>query len=182
MFGPWAGAFVSFCAVVACLGSLNGWVLTTGQVSKAIADDGMFPKIFSETNKYGTPFKGMVLTAILMTAIGYMSISPSLAQQFQIITLLAVFTCLVPYILGAAAIFPIMREHGISGSEYRNYGLVAFVALAFCFYAMAGSGHDTVFYGSLTMLLSIPLFAWIAHANKCRREAEAQKAMVDAQV
>lgn len=173
MFGHWAGAFVSFCAVVACLGSLNGWVLTTGQVSKAIADDGMFPKIFSETNKYGTPFKGMVLTAVLMTGIGYMSISPSLAQQFQIITLLAVFTCLVPYILGAAAIFPIMRANGIEGAEYRNYSLVALVGLAYCFYAMAGSGMDTVFYGSLTMLLSIPLFAWVAYDNKRRREQEA---------
>jgi amino acid transporter len=172
MFGHWAGSFVSFCAVVACLGSLNGWVLTTGQVQKAIADDGMFPKIFSETNQYGTPFKGMVITGVLMTIIGYMSISPSLAQQFQVITLLAVFTCLVPYILAAAAIFPIMKENGILGAEYRNYSLIGLVALAYCFYATAGSGQQTVFYGSLTTLLSIPLFGWISYSVNKRRAAE----------
>jgi len=169
MFGNWAGSFVSLCAVIACFGCLNGWVLTTGQVSKAISDDGMFPKIFGETNKYGTPFKGMVLTAVLMTGIGYMSISPSLAQQFQIISLLCVFTCLVPYILAAAAIFPIMRSNGIRGSEYRTYTLVTLVALVYCFYATAGSGKDTVFYGSLTTLLSIPLYAWVTRAVGPRR-------------
>jgi amino acid transporter len=172
MFGNWCGAFVSFCAVVACLGSLNGWVLTTGQVSKAIADDGMFPKIFGETNKYGTPFKGMVITGVLMTIIGYMSISPSLAQQFQVITLLCVFTNVVPYILATAAIFPIMKENGITGAEYTKYGFIALVALAFSFYALAGSGQETVFYGSLVMLLSIPMFGWISFSVNKRRAAE----------
>jgi len=172
MFGNWAGSFVSFCAVIACLGSLNGWVLTTGQVSKAAADDGMFPKIFSETNKYGTPFKGMIITGILMTGIGYMTVSPNLAQQFQIITLLCVFTNVVPYILAVAGIYPIMKENNVSASEFRTYGLIALVALVYCFYALAGSGKDTVFYGSLTMMLSIPMFGWISHAVAKRRAAE----------
>jgi amino acid transporter len=180
MFGHWAGSFVSFCAVVACLGSLNGWVLTTGQVSKAIADDGLFPKIFSETNAYGTPFKGMVLTGILMTIIGYMSISPNLAQQFKIISLLAVFTCLVPYILGAAAIFPIMHSNGVSGRSFRNYSAIGILALVYCFYATAGSGKDTLFYGALTMLLSVPLYAWVIR-NKPLKNAPAETGVQPAQ-
>jgi len=163
MFGPWAGSFVSFCAVIACFGSLNGWVLTTGQVSKAAADDGMFPKIFSVTNKYGTPFKGMLLTGVMMTGLGLMTMSPNLAQQFQIITLLCVFTNLVPYILAISGIYSIMRDNHVSNREYRCYGLIALGALVYCFYALAGSGKDIVFYGSLTMLLSIPLYALIAH-------------------
>lgn len=172
MFGHWAGSFVSFCAVIACLGSLNGWVLTTGQVQKAIADDGLFPKIFSETNRFGTPFKGMVLTGGLMTILGYMSISPSLAQQFKVITLLAVFTCLVPYILGAAAIFPIMRASGIKGRPFQIYSAVGLFALAYCFYATAGAGKDTLFYGALTMLLSIPLYGWVARNARERNAPE----------
>jgi len=180
MFGNWAGSFVSFCAVVACLGSLNGWVLTTGQVSKAAADDGMFPKIFSDTNKYGTPFKGMIITAVLMSFMGYMSISPSLAQQFQVITLLCVFTNVVPYILSVAGIYPIMKENKITGSEYTRYGLIALVALVYCFYALAGSGKDTVYWGSLCMMLSIPMFGWISHSVSKRRAGEAADAAAEA--
>jgi len=176
MFGNWAGSFVSFCAVVACLGSLNGWVLTTGQVSKAAADDGMFPKIFSDTNKYGTPFKGMIITAVLMSFMGYMSISPSLAQQFQVITLLCVFTNVVPYILSVAGIYPIMKQNNITGSEFTRYGLIALVALVYCFYALAGSGKDTVYWGSLCMMLSIPMFGWISHSVSKRRVGEAADA------
>ncbi|BEV72726.1 histidine-histamine antiporter [Paludibacterium sp. THUN1379] len=180
MFGSWAGSFVSFCAVVACLGSLNGWVLTTGQVSKAAADDGMFPKIFSETNKYGTPFKGMILTGLLMTFLGYMTVSPDLASQFQIITLLCVFTNVVPYILAVAGIYPIMKENNVSKAEFSKYGLIALLAIVYCFYVLAGSGKDIVFYGALTMLLSVPMYGWIAHSVKQKRKAQAAEAQANA--
>lgn len=176
MFGNWAGSFVSFCAVVACLGSLNGWVLTTGQVSKAAADDGMFPKIFSETNQYGTPFKGMILTGVLMTFLGYMTVSPDLSSQFQIITLLCVFTNVVPYILAVGGIYKIMKESNVSAADFRKYGLIALLAMVYCFYVLAGSGKDIVFYGSLTMLLSIPMFGWIAHSVQEKRKAQAAAA------
>jgi amino acid transporter len=184
MFGNWAGSFVSICAVVACLGSLNGWILTTGQVSKAAADDGMFPAIFAETNRHGTPFKGMLLTGVLMSGIGLMTMSPNLAQQFQIITLLCIFTNLVPYLLSIAGIYSIMRNNGVSTREYRRYGLIALFALLYCFYATAGSGKDTVFYGSLTMLLSIPLYGFVSHRSRRvqQRKAEAQAALMTPQL
>jgi len=168
MFGDWAGSFVGICAVVACLGSLNGWILTTGQVSKAAADDGMFPKIFAVTNRFGTPFKGMLLTGVLMSGIGFMTMSPNLSKQFQIITLLCIFTNLVPYILSIAGIYSIMRDCKVPPAEFRRYGLIALFALVYCFYATAGSGKDTVFYGTLTMLASIPLYAWVRRGERAK--------------
>jgi amino acid transporter len=177
MFGNWAGSFVSICAVVACLGSLNGWILTTGQVSKAAADDGLFPKIFSGTNRFGTPFKGMLLTGVLMTGIGFLTMSPNLAQQFQIITLLCIFTNLVPYILAIAGIYPIMRSCKVTPGEFARYGTVAFLALVYCFYATAGSGKDTVFYGCLTMLVSIPLYSFIRRRKSETSPVEQESAV-----
>ena len=172
MFGKWAGSFVSICAIVASFACLNSWILTTGQVQKAIADDGMFPKFFAETNKHGTPFKGMLFTAVLMSIVGYLSISPSLASEFQVISLLCVFTNVVPYILAAASIFPIMKNCNIVGKEYITYGTVSLIGIGFSFYILSGSGQPAVYYGSLTMLLSIPLFAWISHSVNKRRAAE----------
>ncbi|MBV8046496.1 MAG: amino acid permease [Paludibacterium sp.] len=172
MFGNWAGSFVSVCAIVASFACLNSWVLTTGQVQKAIADDGMFPKFFAKTNKFGTPFVGMLVTAVLMTIVGYISISPSLASEFQVISLLCVFTNVVPYLLAAAAIFPIMKANKVVGKEYVTYTTICIIGLIFGFYVIAGSGQPAVFYGSLTMLLSIPLFAWISHSIGKRRAAE----------
>jgi amino acid transporter len=172
MFGKWAGSFVSICAIIASFACLNSWILTTGQVQKAIADDGMFPKIFAHTNKFGTPFKGMLITAVLMSIVGYISISPSLAQEFKVISLLCVFTNLVPYLLSAAAIFPIMLENKIGGREYKTYATICIIGLLFGFYVIAGSGQPAVYYGSLTMLLSIPLFGWISFSVNKRRAAD----------
>jgi amino acid transporter len=166
MFGGWAGWLVSFCAVLACLGSLNGWIMTVGQVAKAAADDGLFPQVFAHTNQYGAPFKGMALTALLMTSLVYLTLAPDLARQFQIITLLCVFTNIIPYLLSLAGIYSIMRSCNVPLVEFRLYGFIAMLAMVFCFYALAGSGRDTVFYGAMTMLLSIPLYGWIAHRRK----------------
>jgi arginine:agmatine antiporter len=176
MFGRSAGSFVSICAIIASFACLNSWILTTGQVQKAIADDGMFPKIFAKTNKYGTPFPGMIVTAVLMTIVGYISISPSLATEFQIISLLCVFTNVVPYILAAAAIFPIMRKEKVVKKEYQLYGAICIVGLLFSFYVISGSGQPAVFYGTLTMLVSIPLFAWFYRSREEREIIKATQA------
>jgi len=172
MFGNWAGSFISICAIIASFACLNSWILTTGQVQKAIADDGMFPKIFAKTNKYGTPFSGMVITAILMTIVGYISISPSLATEFQIISLLCVFTNVVPYILAAAALFPIMRKERVAKKEVQIYSTICIVGLLFSFYVISGSGQPAVFYGTLTMLVCIPLFAWFYRSREERESAQ----------
>jgi len=37
---------------------------------------------------------------------------------------------------------------------------------------LTGSGQETVFYGSLVMLLSIPMFGWISFSVNKRRAAE----------
>ena len=42
--GAWAGKLVAALAVVSGIGALNGWTLVTAEVSRAAANDGLFPE------------------------------------------------------------------------------------------------------------------------------------------
>jgi basic amino acid/polyamine antiporter, APA family len=51
----WAGKLVAAVAVASGIGALNGWTLVTAETSRAVADDGLFPKFFSWTDRKDTP-------------------------------------------------------------------------------------------------------------------------------
>jgi basic amino acid/polyamine antiporter, APA family len=50
----WAGKLVAAVAVVSGIGALNGWTLVTAETSRAVADDGLFPKFFSWADRKDT--------------------------------------------------------------------------------------------------------------------------------
>ncbi|WP_313218397.1 arginine/agmatine antiporter, partial [Stenotrophomonas sp.] len=85
--GGWGGAAVSLCAFIGAAGSLGGWILLTAQSAKAASDDGLFPRIFSRTNKDDVPVKGVLIVAVLMTlAVLVTSTSATASAQFDVIT------------------------------------------------------------------------------------------------
>lgn len=48
-------------------------------------------------NRHGVPYKGLICTAGMMSAVLLLTISPSLEQQFRNIIILAVSASLIPY-------------------------------------------------------------------------------------
>ena len=99
MFNPTVGNIVSLLSVIACVGSLLGWQFTNAQVSKAAADEGLFPKIFGKATAAGVPVAGMIIMLILELLLAVMTISPNLTSQFNVLLNLAVFINMVPYTL-----------------------------------------------------------------------------------
>src|SRR5215470_12610879 len=63
--GAWAGKLVAALAVVSGIGALNGWTLVTTEVSRAAAQDGLFPKPFAWTDRKDTAWFGVVIAAVL---------------------------------------------------------------------------------------------------------------------
>lgn len=136
--GSTAGKIVAACAAIGCLGSLGGWTLLVGQTAKAAADDGLFGRMFSCTNKKGVPATGLAVVACIMTVQVLATMSPTASEQFGKIASIAVILTLLPYIYSAVAIKMIGREKMTAnqGIFYTGVGLVAaFYAIA----AMVGS-------------------------------------------
>jgi APA family basic amino acid/polyamine antiporter len=163
LFGPMGGWFIAIGAMVSCFGALNGWTLLQGQIPYAAARDGMFPAIFARKSRYGTPAFGLILSSVLITALLALTLNATLVHQFTFIILLATLAALIPYFFTAMAelmIFIKYREH-FKGQRLIKSVIIATLAAAYSFWAIAGSGHEKVFYGMLLFMSGIPIYIWM---------------------
>ncbi|PHZ58964.1 putrescine-ornithine antiporter [Photobacterium leiognathi] len=162
MFNPFVGEIITAMAIMACVGSLLGWQFTNAQVSKVAADMRLFPKIFSDVNKYDAPFKGMMIMLALELLLAVMTISPTLLKQFNVLVNLAVFINMVPYILSLTALGIIMKQANVGKKEYNTGILVGSVAVIYSIYGAYSTGEEAVFYGTVITLFGYFFYGFIA--------------------
>ncbi|WP_318401568.1 putrescine-ornithine antiporter [Photobacterium leiognathi] len=162
MFNPFVGEVITAMAIMACVGSLLGWQFTNAQVSKVAADMRLFPKIFSDVNKYDAPFKGMMIMLALELLLAVMTISPTLLKQFNVLVNLAVFINMVPYILSLTALGIIMKQANVGKKEYNTGILVGSVAVIYSIYGAYSTGEEAVFYGTVITLFGYFFYGFIA--------------------
>jgi amino acid transporter len=116
-------------------GTLAGWVLLTAQTSRAAADHGLLPQFFARTRAGDTPVAGLVTAGLLGTAGVLLTISPTLGQQFGLLSEASTIFCLLTYLGGCAAAL-----------RYRLRGALPFAAIGavFCVTVIAFSSTQVL--------------------------------------
>jgi APA family basic amino acid/polyamine antiporter len=165
MFGAsgWIAIFVAFGATASSLGALNGWIMVQAQVPMAAAQDKLFPAIFGKTTRKGIPMFGLIISSIFISILLIVSQSENLVHQFTFIILLATLAVLVPYAycaLGEILIFVRNRER-FNGRHLFKACLMSGLAFAYVLWAIAGAGHEVVYYGMLMLFAGLPLYVWL---------------------
>lgn len=169
MFGPMAGNIASGLSVIACFGSICGWLILQSEAPRAGAKSGIFPKFFGDVNKNDVPVKSLVFTGVLMSIVLLMTASPNLAKQFQVIILMSVFASLLPYMYALVALPIIMSAKKLNKTHsYVTYGALVVIGMVYSVFALLGSGNDALFWGITMMVCTIPLYALVA-AGKAKR-------------
>ncbi|MCP3698886.1 MAG: putrescine-ornithine antiporter [Aliivibrio sp.] len=166
MFNPFIGNIITVLAIIACLGSLLGWQFTNAQVSKAAAEINLFPKIFSEVNRFEAPVKGMLIMLGLEIILAIMTISPTLLKQFNILVDLAVFINMVPYILSLTALGVILRQSKVEPKEYKVSIFLGTIAVVYSIYGAYATGTDAVYYGAIITLAGYLFYGFIASRDQ----------------
>jgi arginine:agmatine antiporter len=135
MFGPTAITLVALAGMLKALGTLTGWLLLTAQCSRAAADHGLLPQVFARTRAGDTPVAGLVTAGLVGTASVILTISPTLGQQFGLLSEAATLFSLLVYLASCAAAI-----------KYRLPGVYVLTAIggAFCICAIAWSDLKTL--------------------------------------
>lgn len=163
MFGDFAGEVVSALSIIACFGSISGWLILQSEAPRAGAKQGLFPAFFAKVNKNDVPMKGLIFTGVLMTIVLLTTASPNLAKQFQVIILMSVFASLLPYIYALVALPVIMIAKSLNkGRDFIKYCILSVIGILYSLFALFGSGNNAMFWGVLMMMLTIPLYALVA--------------------
>lgn len=160
MFGPWAHWIIAAAAVIACFGTLNGWILMQGQIPLAAAKDGLFPKPFEKVNNAGSPAFGLIVSSILISLLLAMRYGASLVDQFTMISLLATLASLIPYLYTSVAelMFFIKDKEKFNQRRFIGSAILALLAFSYTYWLIYGAGLQIVFYGVLLLLSSIPVY------------------------
>lgn len=154
LLGGTAGKVVVAMVLVNDFGSLIGWQFTVGNVFKAAADAKEFPRIFGWINSYSAPVAGMIIITSIQSILAFMTVSPSLIKQYEILVDLAVVTNVIPYILSMSALDVLMKiEANISGKSSRGLSVVALIGAIYSIYACYAAGEQAMTGGPLLFLL-----------------------------
>ena len=176
MFNPTIGSIVMGLAVMACVGSLLGWQFTLAQTGKSAADDGMFPSLFSKSNRLGAPIAGMVVMGVVQSAMALSTVSPNLSEQFSTLVNLAVVTNVVPYLIALSALPVMMLQAQVAQTKYRRNVTIAVVGMLYSVYVIYASGKDAVFGGTLVWALAFLIWAFIAFRFTVKTQPAARAA------
>lgn len=165
IFGQWGEWIIASGAAISCLGTLNGWTLIQGQITMAIAEDNLFPKIFAKRNKFNTPAIGIIISSVLITVLLLLTSTPNLVDQFQFIILNAAAFSLLAYLYSAIAEIIILRNKEVDVKNTASI-IIAVIAALYSLWAILGSGKDTVFMMATIILTSVLFYAIIKWEKK----------------
>jgi basic amino acid/polyamine antiporter, APA family len=148
-----AARAVAVCAAVSALGALNGWTLLQGELPRAMAADGLFPRVFARTSRNGTPVTALVATSGLVTVFVLLNLNRSLVGVFTFFILLSTTAALVAYLACSLALVRLGSSAGA-----RTLGVVGTLYSAG---ALVGAGREAVLWGSVLLAASLPAYAAI---------------------
>ena len=153
--GKWAGWLTSICAMIACFGTLNGWTLVVTRLSKAAADNGLFPKLFGKTNKYNVPAQGLLIISALITVVLLFTVSSSINKQFQIIISTTTVLTLVSYLYAALASSFLLDKAGLKKSSRYGYNICVAIVSLYIIWTFLGVNLHVLIYGAIILLSSV---------------------------
>jgi APA family basic amino acid/polyamine antiporter len=171
--GAWAGKLVAALAVVSGIGALNGWTLVTAEVSRAVANDGLFPRFFAWTDRKDSAWFGILLAAILPSLLMLWSYNTSVGLTvFTDLVSLTVVTVAIPYLFSACAqlTYLVSRRRTVQGWLLARDLVIAGIGALFSMWVTFAAGWAAVYQAMILVLAGVILYAFI----KARRERSGQ--------
>jgi amino acid transporter len=161
MWGSVGEIAVSIAVVLSSIGALNGWTLLMGQVPMAAARDGLFPPLFSKLSSRDVPAIGIVASASLATILVLLQAAGSegFSAFYKLVVGLSTMTAVIPYAFCALAGSLVSARLSNEGLAPR-VTIVEIVAFIFAIFTLYGCGAEPVLYGTVLLILGIPVYVW----------------------
>lgn len=166
IFGHGWDALIALIAFLACVGTLNAWVLAGGQVAVEAAKDQLFPSIFARTNKFGAPYMSLLISLVVTIILLIAGMSPSILSQLNAIIDISVITFVLIYLLCMLSYIKI----SLTERKITPYFVLALLASGFCIWILAFMSLSNLLWCSLFFLTGMPVYFW--NKRKARRLAQ----------
>jgi basic amino acid/polyamine antiporter, APA family len=165
-WGIGAGKLVAVFAAISGFGALNGWILLQGELPRAMAMRGEFPRIFARESSRSTPGFALCFGSALATVLILANYQKSMASIFTFMILLSTTACLVLYALCSAALLRLqwIGQLGAARKGSVALAIVGVMATAYSLWAIIGAGAEAVAWGAALLCLGVPLYFWFTRS------------------
>jgi APA family basic amino acid/polyamine antiporter len=162
VFGGKWHLWISTAASIVCIGTLNAWVLTSGQISLGLAEDRMMPGIFAKRNNNGAPYASIICSCAGIVPLLFLTANQSIAGQVAAVIDFSVTSFLFIYLL-CGIVNLVLSWRNKSGA----LGILnTLFSIIFCTWVISETSLYTVMISSLFTLSGIPLYLfWYKKTN-----------------
>ncbi|ASX28422.1 amino acid permease [Rickettsia sp. MEAM1 (Bemisia tabaci)] len=153
--GKWSN-IIAVIASIICIGTLNAWVLTSGQIALGLAEDGLLPKFFAKKNSNNAPVWGIIVSCIGIVPLLVFTANDNFAEQITQIIDFSVIAFLYVYLICSLAFLKVILSSKKNFSYY--YLLIAIISIVFCAWVIYETPIKTLIIASAFTIASIPLY------------------------
>lgn len=149
---------VALFAAISAFGTLNGFILLQGEVPRAMAQGGVFPRWIGEESARGTPVRAHLLSSALLTLVALLNYQKGMADLFGFIASVSLAAGMLSYLMSALAAIRLQPGD-------QPFQLVALAAAAFSVWATWGLGGEAMGLGAVLVLAGLPVYAAVRRAG-----------------
>ncbi|OIO59324.1 MAG: amino acid permease [Verrucomicrobia bacterium CG_4_9_14_3_um_filter_43_20] len=165
MFGGNWHFGIAIIASIVCIGTLNAWMLTSGQIVLGLAQDGLMPKFFGKRNENDAPVVGIIVSCLGITPLLVLTANESIAQQVTAIIDFSVTAFLFVYLACAVALLRVLfRERG---KYFLLQVFLGSVAVSYCGWVIYETSVKTLLIASFFVVSGVPVYLmWYKRRRK----------------
>jgi APA family basic amino acid/polyamine antiporter len=160
LFGGSWHCMIAVAAFISCIGTLNAWVLTSGQIAAEAAKKGLFPSIFARSNREGAPYVSLLIALVCTQLLLFLTLTPNILKQLNMIIDLSVSIFLFIYMACGLAFLKMLFTKQIISEKPKLYTLIAILACSFCVWILAFTSWSNLLLCSLFVISGLPIYFW----------------------
>ena len=169
VLGPWGAGLITLGALVSIISNINANIFVVGVMPQALAQDNLFPKVFSRLNAGGAPARAIVISGFIASLLVVMNYSNGLMTAFKTLILLSTLATVLPYVTSALAELVLQKRDRIQGEKTRWYSwMVVLGALIFSVFAIVGSGLMVSLQGTVLLIIGLPFYFYEKNKYKIK--------------
>ena len=161
-FGSGVAQVVALFAAISALGTLNGFVLLQGEVPRAMAQGGVFPRWFARETAQGTPARAHVVAGLLVTAVTLANFTRGMGDLFAFVASVSLAAGMLAYLASALAAVKLLRDDPAA----RIVGVIAAVFVGWLSY---GLGAEANGWALVLLLAGVPVYLAVRRGGASAR-------------
>ena len=154
VFGGSWHLWISIAASIVCIGTLNAWILTSGQISLGLAEDKMMPGIFARLNRNNAPYASIICSCLGIVPLLVLTANKNIAGQVAAVIDFSVTSFLFIYLLCSIVNLVLSWRERTRILSILN----SIVSIIFCGWVISETALTTIMISSLFTLSGIPLY------------------------